>query len=61
MNASNVHVRSDDHLTTVVGVDDVIVVTTQDAVLVLRFSGGRPLLDIVAMRRVEQPARRLVS
>jgi mannose-1-phosphate guanylyltransferase / mannose-6-phosphate isomerase len=31
----NVHVRSDEHLTTVVGLDDVIVVTTQDAVLVL--------------------------
>ena len=35
MNTSNVHVRSDEHLTTVVGVDDVIVVTTQDAVFVL--------------------------
>jgi mannose-1-phosphate guanylyltransferase/mannose-6-phosphate isomerase len=35
LDASNVHVRSDDHLTAVVGVDDVIVVTTQDAVLVL--------------------------
>jgi mannose-1-phosphate guanylyltransferase/mannose-6-phosphate isomerase len=33
--ASNVHIRSDDHLTAVVGVNDVIVVTTQDAVLVL--------------------------
>ncbi len=35
MNASNVHIRSDEHLTTVVGVDNVVVVTTQDAVLVL--------------------------
>lgn len=35
MDAHNVHIRSSDHLTTVVGVDDVIVVTTQDAVLVL--------------------------
>ena len=35
MDAANVHVRSDETLTTVVGVDDVIVVTTQDAVLVL--------------------------
>lgn len=35
MDANNVHVRSADHLTTVVGVDNVIVVTTQDAVLVL--------------------------
>lgn len=35
MGASNVHVRSPNHLTAVVGVDDVIVVTTQDAVLVV--------------------------
>ncbi len=35
LDASNVHVRSDEHLTAVVGVDDVIVVTTQDAVLVV--------------------------
>jgi mannose-1-phosphate guanylyltransferase / mannose-6-phosphate isomerase len=35
LDAKNVHIRSDEHLTTVVGVDDVIVVTTQDAVLVL--------------------------
>ncbi len=35
LDARNVHVRSDEHLTAVVGVDDVIVVTTQDAVLVL--------------------------
>jgi len=31
----NVHIRSDEHLTAVVGVEDVVVVTTQDAVLVL--------------------------
>ena len=35
LDAKNVHIRSDEHLTTVVGVDDLIVVTTQDAVLVL--------------------------
>ena len=35
MDAKNVHIRSSDHYTAVVGVDDVIVVTTQDAVLVL--------------------------
>ncbi|MDE2577565.1 MAG: mannose-1-phosphate guanylyltransferase/mannose-6-phosphate isomerase [Hyphomicrobiales bacterium] len=35
LDGHNVHVRSDEHLTAVVGVDDVIVVTTQDAVLVL--------------------------
>ena len=42
MDARNVHVRSDDTLTTVVGVDDVIVVTTQDAVLVLEPRAWRP-------------------
>lgn len=35
LDGRNVHVRSDEHLTAVVGVDDVIVVTTQDAVLVV--------------------------
>jgi mannose-1-phosphate guanylyltransferase/mannose-6-phosphate isomerase len=47
MHASNVHVRSDDHLTTVVGVDDVIVVTTQDAVLVLHQSYGNHVKQLV--------------
>ena len=35
LDASNVHIRADEHLTAVVGLDDVIVVTTQDAVLVV--------------------------
>ena len=35
LDGRNVHVRSDEHLTAVVGLDDVIVVTTQDAVLVV--------------------------
>ncbi len=35
LDASNVLIRSPEHLTTVVGVDNVIVVVTQDAVLVL--------------------------
>lgn len=47
MHASNVHVRSDEHLTTVVGVDDVIVVTTQDAVLVLDKSHGDNVKQLV--------------
>jgi mannose-1-phosphate guanylyltransferase / mannose-6-phosphate isomerase len=47
MHASNVHVRSDDHLTTVVGVDDVIVVTTQDAVLVLNKAHGDNVKQLV--------------
>ncbi|WP_036258457.1 mannose-1-phosphate guanylyltransferase/mannose-6-phosphate isomerase [Methylocapsa aurea] len=47
MNASNVHVRSDEHLTTVVGVDDVIVITTQDAVLVLNKAHGDKVKQLV--------------
>lgn len=47
MNASNVHVRSDDHLTTVVGVDDVIVITTEDAVLVLNKAHGDQVKQLV--------------
>ncbi|MGQ0443925.1 MAG: mannose-1-phosphate guanylyltransferase/mannose-6-phosphate isomerase [Beijerinckiaceae bacterium] len=47
MNASNVHVRSGEHLTTVVGVDDVIVVTTQDAVLVLNKAQGDSVKQLV--------------
>ncbi|MCI0600484.1 MAG: mannose-1-phosphate guanylyltransferase/mannose-6-phosphate isomerase [Beijerinckiaceae bacterium] len=47
MNASNVHVRSEEHLTTVVGVDDVIVVTTQDAVLVLNKAQGDNVKQLV--------------
>jgi mannose-1-phosphate guanylyltransferase/mannose-6-phosphate isomerase len=47
MNASNVHVRSDEHLTTVVGVDDVIVITTQDAVLVLNNAHGDSVKQLV--------------
>ncbi len=47
MNASNVHVRSDDFLTTVVGVDNVIVVTTQDAVLVLNKAYGDQVKQLV--------------
>jgi mannose-1-phosphate guanylyltransferase/mannose-6-phosphate isomerase len=47
LNASNVHVRSDEHLTTVVGVDDVVVVTTQDAVLVLNKAYGDQVKQLV--------------
>ncbi|QBR72643.1 mannose-1-phosphate guanylyltransferase/mannose-6-phosphate isomerase [Beijerinckiaceae bacterium] len=53
MNASNVHVRSDDHLTTVVGVDDVIVVTTQDAVLVLNQAYGNDVKQLVDLLKSE--------
>jgi mannose-1-phosphate guanylyltransferase/mannose-6-phosphate isomerase len=54
MNASNVHVRSDDHLTTVVGVDDVIVVTTQDAVLVLNAAHGDNVKQLVDRLKIEK-------
>jgi mannose-1-phosphate guanylyltransferase/mannose-6-phosphate isomerase len=54
MDASNVHVRSDDHLTTVVGVDDVVVVTTQDAVLVLNKAQGDRVKQLVDHLRVEK-------
>jgi mannose-1-phosphate guanylyltransferase/mannose-6-phosphate isomerase len=47
MDAKNVHVRSEEALTTVVGVDDVIVVTTQDAVLVLSHEHGDQVKALV--------------
>ena len=50
MDAKNVHIRSEDMLTTVVGVDGVIVVTTRDAVLVL---------DAAKADRVKQLVERL--
>jgi mannose-1-phosphate guanylyltransferase/mannose-6-phosphate isomerase len=53
MNASNVHVRSDDYLTTVVGVDNVIVVTTQDAVLVLNKACGDQVKQLVDRLKLE--------
>jgi mannose-1-phosphate guanylyltransferase / mannose-6-phosphate isomerase len=53
MNASNVHIRSDEHLTTVVGVDDVIVVTTQDAVLVLNKAQGDSVKQLVDRLKIE--------
>lgn len=53
MNARNVHVRSEDILTTVVGVDDVIVVTTQDAVLVLSHEHGDQVKQLVDRLKTE--------
>ena len=54
MNARNVHVRSEDILTTVVGVDDVIVVTTQDAVLVLSHEHGDQVKQLVDRLKTEK-------
>jgi mannose-1-phosphate guanylyltransferase/mannose-6-phosphate isomerase len=59
MNASNVHVRSDDHLTTVVGVDDVIVITTQDAVLVLNRAHGDQVKQLVDRLKLEKRSEAL--
>jgi len=53
MNARNVHIRSEDSLTTVVGVDDVIVVTTQDAVLVLSHEHGDQVKQLVDQLKAE--------
>ncbi len=45
--AKNVHIRSNDHLTAVVGVNDIIVVTTHDAVLVVGHQHGDKVKQLV--------------
>ncbi len=59
MNASNVLVRSPEHLTTVVGVDNVIVVTTQDAVLVLNRAHGDQVKQLVDRLKAENRSEAL--
>lgn len=59
MDAHNVHIRSDEHLTAVVGVDDVVVVTTQDAVLVVGQGHGDKVKQLV--ERLRQQGRREAS
>ncbi len=57
MDAKNVHIRSDHGLTAVLGVDDVIVVTTDDAVLVLGAQHGdkvKQLVDELKRRKLKQ-------
>ena len=54
MGAENVHIRSHDHLTTVVGVSDVIVVTTHDAVLVVGHQHGDKVKQLVERLKVEK-------
>jgi mannose-1-phosphate guanylyltransferase / mannose-6-phosphate isomerase len=54
MNASNVHIRSADLLTTVVGIDDIIVVTTQDAVLVLNKGRANEVKQLVDRLKCEK-------
>jgi mannose-1-phosphate guanylyltransferase/mannose-6-phosphate isomerase len=52
LDAKNVHIRSADMLTAVIGVDDIAVVTTQDAVLVLRRDqGDKVKLLVDALKR----------
>jgi len=51
--ASNVHIRSDDMLTAVVGVSDVIVVTTPDAVLVVNANASDKVKDLVEQLKRE--------
>jgi mannose-1-phosphate guanylyltransferase/mannose-6-phosphate isomerase len=53
LDAKNVHIRSEDHLTAVVGVDDIIVVTTQDAVLVVGHQHGDKVKQLVEKLRLE--------
>ncbi len=47
LDSTNVHIRSADVLTAVVGLDDVVVVTTQDAVLVLNSNQAGRVKDLV--------------
>jgi len=57
LDARNVYVRSDDRLTTVLGVDNVIVVTTDDAVLVLGAQHGdkvKQLVDELKRRKLKE-------
>ena len=51
LEAKNCHIRSDDHLTAVVGVSDVIVVTTHDAVLVVGKEHGDKVKQLVEKLR----------
>ena len=51
--AKNVHIRSDDHLTAIVGVSDVIVVTTHDAVLVVHHDHGDKVKHLVETLRAQ--------
>jgi len=54
LDAKNVNIRSDDLLTAVVGVDDVTVVSTQDAVLVLRRDQGDKVKLLVDQLKLDR-------
>jgi len=53
LDAKNVNIRSDDLLTAVVGVDDVTVVSTQDAVLVLKRGEGDKVKALVDALKID--------
>ena len=53
LDAKNVHIRSDDHLTAIVGVSDIIVVTTHDAVLVVHHDHGDKVKHLVEKLRAQ--------
>ncbi|MCW6509539.1 mannose-1-phosphate guanylyltransferase/mannose-6-phosphate isomerase [Lichenifustis flavocetrariae] len=56
LDGNNVHIRSDEMLTAVVGLDNVIVVTTQDAVLVLNADKAAKVKDLVdQLKREKRP------
>ena len=54
LDAKNVHVRSSDHLTAVVGADNIIVVTTHDAVLVLHRDHADKVKQLVELLRLHK-------
>jgi mannose-1-phosphate guanylyltransferase/mannose-6-phosphate isomerase len=54
LDSKNVHIHSNDMLTAVVGVDDVVVVSTQDAVLVLAREQGGKVKQLVEALKKEQ-------
>ena len=59
MDARNVHIRAGEQLTAVLGVDDIIVVTTQDAVLVTHRSRAGEVKQLV--ERLKSEGRREAS
>jgi len=54
LDSTNVHIRSNEHLTTVVGVNDVIVVTTHDAVLVVGRQHGDKVKQLVERLKLDK-------
>ena len=55
LDSRNVHIRSEDVLTAVVGLDDVVVVATHDAVLVLNRAHAGKVKDLVEHLKALKP------